>query len=160
MDYIKKGIVLIVADILSLVTIGLCLVAKVPQIKTLYSIRSARGIILYYSIIYLHPNWHHFLTIYNNIGISTTSLYLEILSYTVMMSYNYCNGYFFLSYLEYPILLIQDYIILFLVLKYKHLLSQNAYIGSLMYIVVTLSFLSKILPTFILAILVVNYFIL
>lgn len=42
-DYVKKGLLLVIADILSLITIVLCLVQKLPQIKNIYGYRSARG---------------------------------------------------------------------------------------------------------------------
>lgn len=70
--------------------------------------------------------------------------------------YNYCHGYAFLSYLEYPVLLIQEYLLIFLVLKYKRLLSNNAYAVSGAYFVLILAFGYRILPKFLLAILVVN----
>lgn len=41
--YIKKGFLLVVADILSIITIALCLIQKLPQIRDLYEYKSARG---------------------------------------------------------------------------------------------------------------------
>lgn len=43
LDYVQKGLVHVVADLLSVITILLCLVSKVPQIKDLYGYKSARG---------------------------------------------------------------------------------------------------------------------
>lgn len=43
LGYLQRGMILIFSDILSLITVALCLVAKVPQIKTLYRYKSARG---------------------------------------------------------------------------------------------------------------------
>lgn len=129
MDLLTRGLLMVISDFFSIITIALCLVAKVPQIKTLFAIKSAKGI-------------------------SPTALYLELLSYTVMMSYNYCNGYSFLSYMEYPILLIQEYVLILLVLKYKRKLGKDAYIAAAGYFVVTSLCLSKIIPTVFLALLV------
>lgn len=90
------------------------------------------------------------------VGISTLALYLELGSYTVMMMYNYCYGYAFLSYLEYPVLLLQEYVLIYLVLKYKRLLANNAYAITGAYFAAVLLFGYHILPKFLLAILVVN----
>lgn len=89
-------------------------------------------------------------------GISPVALYLELFSYTVMMSYNYCNGYSMMSYLEYPILLLQDFVLVFLVLKYKRLLGKDAYLIALGYFAVTALVLTKIMPVFLLSLLVVS----
>lgn len=42
-DYITKGILYIFADILSLVTVALCMVQKLPQIQQIYTYKSAKG---------------------------------------------------------------------------------------------------------------------
>lgn len=42
-NYITKGILYIVSDILSLITVALCMVQKVPQIRELYTYKSAKG---------------------------------------------------------------------------------------------------------------------
>lgn len=44
-DYLDKGFALILADLLSIVTIASCLVCKVPQIKTIVNLQSAKGVI-------------------------------------------------------------------------------------------------------------------
>ncbi|KAG4071047.1 hypothetical protein HA402_001484 [Bradysia odoriphaga] len=128
-DLIGRGILIIISDILSILTIGFCLIQKIPQIKTLYNNKSARGI-------------------------SATSLYLELFSYSIMMSYNYCNRYSMLSYLEYPILLFQEYILIYLVLKYRRQLNANSYKIAGAYFFALSMFLTNIIPTFILAMLV------
>lgn len=104
----------LLSDGFSLITILMCLVAKVPQIGTIYRQKSAKGI-------------------------SLNGLYLETLSYTVMMAYNYCSGYSLLSYMEYPVLLLQNYVLLALVLTYKRqLMTRNAATTAGIYAVVTL----------------------
>uniref|UniRef100_A0A6B2EED3 Solute carrier family 66 member 3 n=1 Tax=Phlebotomus kandelakii TaxID=1109342 RepID=A0A6B2EED3_9DIPT len=121
MDYLEKDLKYIIADILSLITIASCLVSKVPQIRTIEQLKSARGI-------------------------STTALVLEVSSYTVTFSYNFCKGYALMSYLEYPILLLQEYVLIFLVLKYQGLLHQKSLIFAGIYTFFTVLFLSKLLP--------------
>lgn len=78
-------------------------------------------------------------------------------SYTVMMSYNFRNGYAILSYLEYPIILFQELILIFLVLKYKELLNIYSLFGAGMYFTITGGFLIGIVPLGLLAFLVVSY---
>lgn len=71
-----------------------------------------------------------------------------------MMLYNYTYDYSLLSYLEYPILLVQEYILIGLVLHHKHSFNQNTmyYIGG--YGACVLLFMYQILPRFILSMLV------
>ncbi|XP_055688165.1 solute carrier family 66 member 3 [Lutzomyia longipalpis] len=121
MDYLEKDLKYIIADILSIITIASCLVSKVPQIRTIEQLKSARGI-------------------------STTALILEVSSYTVTFSYNFCKGYAIMSYLEYPVLLIQEYVLIFLVLKYQNLLFGRTYVFVGLYFFFATLFLSKIFP--------------
>lgn len=73
------------------------------------------------------------------------------------MSYNYCNNYSLLSYLEYPILLLQEYVLIYLVVKYQRLMGTKSFIVTGIYVTVLLGFLSKILPTAILTMLIVSF---
>ncbi|XP_031620142.1 solute carrier family 66 member 3 [Contarinia nasturtii] len=125
-NYIAKGIVYVISDILSLVTVVLCMVQKLPQIRDIYTYKSAKGI-------------------------SATSLMLELFGYTVMMLYNYTYSYSLLSYLEYPILLVQEYILVALVLKYKNMLNQKSFTAIGIYWAVVLLFAYQICPRFLLA---------
>lgn len=43
LKYADKGIVLMVADLLSLITVSSCLVIKVPQINTIRENKSSKG---------------------------------------------------------------------------------------------------------------------
>lgn len=43
LDFIKRGILFVIADILSIVTVLLCLVQKLPQIRDVYAYKSAKG---------------------------------------------------------------------------------------------------------------------
>ncbi|XP_054012787.1 solute carrier family 66 member 3 [Hylaeus anthracinus] len=109
------------ADLLSLITIGMCFVLKIPQILNLYNAKSAKGI-------------------------SIASLLLELVSYTVMTSYNYTNGYSFLSYMEYPVILFQEYIMFFLVLKYLNKINLVAALSAVLYFTITICFALRVIP--------------
>ena len=109
------------ADFLSLVTIGLCFVLKIPQILNLLSAKSADQI-------------------------SMLGLLLELTSYTVMTSYNYTNGYSVLSYLEYPVILLQEYILIFLVLKYLKKINTFSVLAAVFYFAISTCFALQIIP--------------
>lgn len=116
------------ADLLSLITIGMCFVLKIPQILKLVSIKSADEM-------------------------SMLGLFLELTSYTVMTGYNYTNGYSLLSYLEYPIILIQEYILIFFVLKYLKKINMWSFLGAIVYFALSSCFLLGILPKIVLTLL-------
>ncbi|XP_055531519.1 solute carrier family 66 member 3 [Wyeomyia smithii] len=116
-----RGILYVIADLLSLITIASCLFCKVPQIQTVQKLRSATGL-------------------------SLNGLLMELCSYTVTMLYNFTNRYAFLSYMEYPILLIQEYVLVYVVLKYKNILNQTSYVWSAVYVAVFIGFASEIIP--------------
>lgn len=42
-NYFEKGLVLVVADLLSLITVSSCMVIKVPQINTIRANKSSHG---------------------------------------------------------------------------------------------------------------------
>ncbi|XP_058831330.1 solute carrier family 66 member 3 [Topomyia yanbarensis] len=116
-----RGILYIIADLLSLFTVASCLFCKVPQIQTVRKLHSATGL-------------------------SLSALLMELCSYTVTMLYNFTNRYALLSYMEYPVLLIQEYVLVYVVLKYKNLLNQTSYIWSAVYLVVFVGFATEIIP--------------
>lgn len=118
----------IISDILSIITIGLCFILKIPQIVNIYKAKSAIGINIY-------------------------GLLLELTSYSVMTCYNYCNGYSLLSYMEYPIILVQEVILIYLVLKFKSMLNSNSFILFGVYLGVVASFCLGLIPKSILSIL-------
>ncbi|XP_035730038.1 solute carrier family 66 member 3-like isoform X1 [Vespa mandarinia] len=109
------------ADLLSIFTIAMCFILKVPQIFNLISLKSAKQI-------------------------STLGLLLEITSYTVTASYNYVNGYSLLSYLEYPIILIQEYILIFLVMIYSRQTNIWSLLITIVYVTTSFCFLLEIIP--------------
>ncbi|XP_058459487.1 solute carrier family 66 member 3 [Malaya genurostris] len=124
-----RGILYIIADLLSLITIASCLFCKVPQIQTVQKLRSATGL-------------------------SLNGLLMELCSYTVTMLYNFTNRYAFLSYMEYPILLIQEYVLVYVVLKYKNMLSQTSFMLSAVYLAVFVGFATEVIPGSVLMMLV------
>lgn len=116
------------ADFLSLITIGMCFVLKIPQILKLVSVKSADEM-------------------------SMLGLFLELTSYTVMTSYNYTNGYSLLSYLEYPIILVQEYVLIFLVLKYLSKINTWSLLGAIIYFALSSCLLLGIAPKILLTLL-------
>ncbi|KAH8296580.1 hypothetical protein KR054_008297 [Drosophila jambulina] len=148
-EYLERGLVLVIADLLSLITVSSCLVIKVPQINTIRANESSKGEsvapIAYPPAHTLFSSWT---------GISVLGLCLELFSYTVMLSYNYTSGYDFLSYMEYPVLLLQEYVLIFYAFKYQDLLGKRTQAVAVLYgILVTLIYL-KLFPIIILTFLV------
>ncbi|XP_019877115.1 solute carrier family 66 member 3 [Aethina tumida] len=119
----------LVSDILSVITISTCFILKVPQIWNILSLKNARGI-------------------------SLIGLMMELTSYTIMMSYNYRNHYALLSYMEYPIILVQELILIFFVLHYKRQINIISLIGMGTYFSFAGGLLFGIVPMGILAFLV------
>jgi|ERR1712126_543208 len=73
-------------------TIGLCGFNKIPQIRAIQKANSVKGL-------------------------SLASLLLELTSYCISLSYNIYNGYNLVSYFEYPLLVVQDIVMLLLFLS-------------------------------------------
>lgn len=73
-----------------------------------------------------------------------------------MTSYNFTNGYSVLSYLEYPIILFQEYILIFLVLKYLNKINIFSILVSILYIAISISLAMQLIPKFVLTILAVS----
>ncbi|KAI4495768.1 hypothetical protein M0802_008391 [Mischocyttarus mexicanus] len=109
------------ADILSVFIIVMCFILKVPQILKLISVKSAKQI-------------------------SILGLSLELTSYTIVASYNYVNRYSLLSYFEYPVILIQDYILMYLILTYSRKMNVWSLLFTIVYIIMSICFLSEIIP--------------
>lgn len=74
-----------------------------------------------------------------------------------MMSYNYRNGYAILSYLEYPIILLQELILVVCVLHYKNMVNIVSLIVAGIYFLIAGSFLSGTAPLGLIAFLVVCF---
>ncbi|KAG5892897.1 hypothetical protein JTB14_006215 [Gonioctena quinquepunctata] len=119
----------VISNFLSIITITICFILKIPQILTILKVKNARGI-------------------------NVLALSMELFSYTTMMSYNYRSGYAILSYLEYPIILLQELILIVCVLHYKDMLNHYSFFAALVYFSMAFSFLSGIAPLGLLAFLV------
>ncbi|XP_075230413.1 solute carrier family 66 member 3 [Lycorma delicatula] len=112
----------VISDILSVITITLCFILKFPQIINIYRLKSASGINIY-------------------------GLLLELSSYTTTACYNYVNQYALLSYMEYPIIIAQEFILIYLVLKYMDLLNSKSIGIFAAYSAITCGFIFNIIPS-------------
>lgn len=95
--------------------------SKFPQLLTIYQQKSATGI-------------------------SLKSLTIEIMSYSVSMLYNFTNGYRLMNYLEYVVLIAQDYMLVAIVLYYRKSITQKAIGITVIYFIVMTLFGASILP--------------
>lgn len=85
------------------------------------------------------------------------SLSLEVFRQSILLSYNYCYGYPILMYLEYPLVLIQQSILFYFVLKYKNLLvTETVLLSILVYLTIAL-FMTEVLPKTILGYVIVSF---
>lgn len=82
-------------------------------------------------------------------------MYLHF-SYTTTACYNYVNRYALLSYMEYPIIIVQEFMLIFLVLKYKSLFNTKTYGLCVLYFTFAFGFLSHIIPASVLTFLIVS----
>ncbi|XP_056642044.1 solute carrier family 66 member 3 [Diorhabda sublineata] len=117
------------SNFLSIITISICFILKIPQILTVLKVKSAKGI-------------------------SIMGLLMELTSYTIMMSYNFRSGYALLNYLEYPIILFQEIILIICVLHYKQIINLTSIIGSIIYLLIAAALLLGIVPLGLLSFLV------
>lgn len=83
-----------------------------------------------------------------------------IFSYTIMLSYNFRSGYALLSYLEYPIILLQELILILCVLYYKQLLNFTSLVCAGVYFTIAGSFLIGLVPLGLIAFMVVCFLLL
>lgn len=74
-----------------------------------------------------------------------------------MFSYNFRNGYALLSYMEYPIILIQELVLVYCVIYYKNLLGAKSVVGAGIYFTIAGGFLLGALPREFLTFLVVCF---
>ncbi|XP_045607825.1 solute carrier family 66 member 3 [Procambarus clarkii] len=84
-------------------TIGLCGLMKVPQILTIVKARSVKGL-------------------------SLASLLLELTSYSIMLSYNVYSAYALSTYFEYPLMVLQDVVMVAVFLAFTGRLSPTAFL--------------------------------
>ncbi|XP_053623965.1 solute carrier family 66 member 3 isoform X1 [Plodia interpunctella] len=118
------------ANALSTLTILSCLFLKVPQILYIWKRKSAEGIFL-------------------------QAMVMEVFGFSIMTLYNYTNQYSLMTYLEYPIILVQVYVMFYLVLKYQNKLKMPIVpIGTMAYCLGVFGFVLNILPKEILSFIV------
>ncbi|CAH0703230.1 unnamed protein product [Spodoptera exigua] len=118
------------ANILSTLTILSCLFLKVPQIMYIKEKKSAEGIYI-------------------------QAMLMEIFGFSIMTLYNFTNNYGIMTYLEYPIILLQVYVMFYYVLKFKKMLPSSAVpLGTLAYFSTVVGFVTGVLPKGILGYLV------
>lgn len=115
-----------ICDVISIATIATCFILKVPQILRLHKTKSP-------------------------VGLSINSLLLELTSYTIMMSYNYANGYSLLLYLEYPIIVCQQLVLIYLIQSYSNGLTSGFYFGAAIYFAFCALVLSEVVSLFVLS---------
>ncbi|XP_026500830.1 solute carrier family 66 member 3 [Vanessa tameamea] len=126
----ETQLVQILANMISLLTVLSCLFLKVPQILYIRKKQSADGIYM-------------------------QAMLMEITGFTIVTLYNYTNQYSVMTYLEYPIILLQVYVLLYYVLKFKGYLSAPVVPFLITaYFAIILSFVLEILPKEILSYLV------
>lgn len=94
----EGGVLEAIANALSTITILSCLFLKVPQILYIKEKQSAKGIYI-------------------------QAMFMEIIGFSIMSLYNYTNKYGIMTYMEYPIILVQVYVLFYYVLKYKNMLN-------------------------------------
>ncbi|XP_050559969.1 solute carrier family 66 member 3 [Spodoptera frugiperda] len=118
------------ANILSTLTILSCLFLKVPQIMYIKQKKSAEGIYV-------------------------QAMLMEIFGFSIMTLYNFTNNYGIMTYLEYPIILLQVYVMFYYVLKFKKMLASSAVpLTTLAYFSAVVGFVTGALPKGILGYLV------
>ncbi|XP_025418378.1 uncharacterized protein LOC112689082 [Sipha flava] len=118
-----------ISNLLSITTIILSVIMKAPQIIRIYNQKQTGGINL-------------------------TSLLLDVINLSTTTCYNYINNYSLMSYMEYPIILFQQYILIGTVLFYNKYLNVKVLILSAMYIGLYSAFIFELLPSTILTILI------
>ncbi|KAK3889899.1 hypothetical protein Pcinc_006130 [Petrolisthes cinctipes] len=105
----------------NLTTIGLCGFNKVPQIISIVRNKTTKGL-------------------------SLMALLLELTSYSIMLSYNVYSAYALSSYFEYPLLVIQDLVMLAVFLAFNGQLSPSIFVPAAAASYFAYSIASGILP--------------
>lgn len=137
-------------DFLSIITIAICFILKVPQIINILKVKNAQGISILGLVLELsrYCCTGYYIKLHNIVNI--------FYSYTIMCLYNYRNNYALLSYLEYPIILLQEFILIYLVLYYKSRLNSRSSFAACFYILISLCFFLGYFPRGVLTFLVVS----
>ncbi|XP_059055309.1 solute carrier family 66 member 3-like [Achroia grisella] len=115
-------VVYIIANLCSTLIILLCTFIKVPQILYIKEKRSADGIYI-------------------------QAMMMEMTGFTIVSLYNYTNEYGVITYLEYPIILMQVYIMFYYVLKYKRMLHLSIVpVVAMIYFSLVAAFMIGLIP--------------
>jgi hypothetical protein len=72
------------------------------------------------------------------------------------MLYNFTNGYAIMTYMEYPILLVQEYVLVYYVLRYKDLINQRSFVWTGVYWSLFFGLVLGIIPGSVLLYLIVS----
>ncbi|XP_068632997.1 solute carrier family 66 member 3 [Battus philenor] len=116
-----------IANTLSTITIASCLVLKVPQIMYVRKTKSAESLYI-------------------------QAMLMEILGFTIVTLYNYTNRYNIMTYLEYPIILVQAYVLLYYVMKYQYVLGcPMVPFATFAYFITVLGFGTGFMPKYLLS---------
>ncbi|XP_052751458.1 solute carrier family 66 member 3-like [Galleria mellonella] len=127
---LQGDLVQTIANVSSTLIILLCSFIKVPQIMYIREKKSAEGIYL-------------------------QAMLMEVTGFTIVTLYNYTNQYGLITYLEYPIILLQVYVLFYYVLKYKRLIQLPVVpIATLLYFGTVGALMVGLLPKSILSYLV------
>ncbi|CAH0716254.1 unnamed protein product, partial [Brenthis ino] len=112
----------ILAIFISTLTVLSCLFLKVPQIIYIKKKQSAEGIYI-------------------------QAMLMEITGFTITTLYNYTNQYSVMTYLEYPIILLQIYVLLYYVLKFRGFIyAPIVLVTTVAYFTTTLGFAFGLFP--------------
>ncbi|OWR50487.1 PQ-loop repeat-containing protein 3 [Danaus plexippus plexippus] len=80
-------------------------------------------------------------------GIYIQAMLMEIIGFSIVTLYNFTSKYSVMTYLEYPIILMQVYIMLYYVLKFNGIISKPfVSLGALVYFAAVIGFGLEILP--------------
>lgn len=101
------------------------LFVKVPQILSVLNARSTKGL-------------------------SLSSVLLEEIGYSIMLTYNFALGYPLASYFEYTVLVLQDFILIIAILHFDGLLKIQTLPGFLLYFLVYTGIALRWFPDFVL----------
>ncbi|KAB7500484.1 PQ-loop repeat-containing protein 3 [Armadillidium nasatum] len=88
-------------------------------------------------------------------GVSLQGLLLEFSGYCIMMSYNFYSNYPLASYFEYPLLVVQDLVMILVMMKLLNLYSSSLILHSVIFLSIMTSIGWGIMPTAFIALLVI-----
>lgn len=138
---------------LSVSVILICFVSKLPQIIRVVKSESTNGKLEELAKHQL-DNINFCQSIYT--GISLFSLGIEVFRLSILLTYNFCYGNPILYYLEYLLILAQQSILFYYVLKFKNLLETEMVLLSMLVYLTIILFMAEVFPRIILDYLIVS----